>query len=126
MKSTNQNNSTINFKTIFYSGILSTLVIGSCLAKDSCIEQQFIETETALVSNPNPTVKREMTLIIKPTIHQETEKEIAELTEPIQSNHEKTVLETIVENEQIIESTADFDLPLYAGRTLTKLFWKMK
>lgn len=121
MKTTNQNNRTINLRTIFYSGVLTSLVIASSFAKDACQEQQFTEDESVVEYTTTVSPKNESNSVTKPFFYVETEKEIAESTAALASEYTKSVVDIMVENEQIIESTADFDLPIYSGRTLDEV-----
>ncbi len=121
MKTTNQNTRTINLRTVIYSGILSVAVIASSFAKDALADQQLVEVEDNTLVSSYTSPKNETTKVNKPSIGVDSAQELAELTAPIAVDYTKPIVEVIVENEQIIESTADFDLPIYSGRTIDEV-----
>lgn len=121
MKTTNQNTRTINLRTVIYSGILSVAVIASSFAKDALADQQLVEVEDNTLVSSYTSPKNETNKVNKPSIGVDSAQELAEITAPIAVDYTKPIVEVIVENEQIIESTADFDLPIYSGRTIDEV-----
>jgi hypothetical protein len=115
MKTTNQNNSKNNFRTILYSGIVTTLFVATSFAKVSEMDQQVIESESILTSLICSAT------IAKPEINLDSENEIKNSVALIASSYVKPIEETIIENEQIIESKEDFNLPIYSGRTIDEI-----
>lgn len=120
MKTTNQNNRPIYLSTIFYSAIVSTLFVASSFANVSLNDQQGLENENNLVVVSN-TSYASSTTISKPEMTSDSESEIANSVATISVDYIKPILETISENEQIIESTEDFNLPIYSGRTIDEI-----
>ena len=51
----------------------------------------------------------------------DSESDIANSIATVSTNYTKPILETISENEQIIESSEDFNLPIYSGRTIDEI-----
>ena len=120
MKTTNQNNRPIYLSTIFYSAIVSTLFVASSFANVSLNDQQGLENENNLVIASNASYASSTT-ISKPEMTSDYEIDIANSVATISVDYIKPILETISENEQIIESTEDFNLPIYSGRTIDEL-----
>ncbi len=120
MKTTNQNNRPIHLSTIFYSAIASTLFVASSFANVSLNDQQNFETENNLVVVSNTSFSSS-SIISKPEMMLDSESDIANSIATVSTNYIKPILETITENEQIIESTEDFNLPIYSGRTIDEI-----
>jgi hypothetical protein len=120
MKTTNQNNRSIHLSTIFYSAIVSTLFVTSSFASVALADQQALETESNLVVASNTSFITKST-ISKPEMSADSESDIANSIATVSTNYTKPIIETITENEQIIESTEDFDLPIYSGRTIDEI-----
>lgn len=120
MKTTNQNNKSNNFSTIFYSVVASTLFVTGLFANVTLHDQQTFEMENNYVTASNSSFVISPT-ISKPELSTDSESDIANSIAAIATDYVKPVLETISENEQIIESNEDFNLPIYSGRTIDEI-----
>ncbi len=120
MKTTNQNNRSIHLSAIFYSAIASVLFVTSSFASVSLADQQALETESNLVVASNTSFITKST-ISKPEINSDSDNDITNAVATIATDYIKPIIETISENEQIIESAEDFNLPIYSGRTIDEI-----
>lgn len=120
MKTTNQNNRSIHLSAIFFSAIASALFVTSSFANVSLNDQQALETENNLEIVLNASFSAS-SAISKPEMSADSEIEIANSVATISADYVKPILETISENEQIIESSEDFNLPIYSGRTIDEI-----
>lgn len=123
MKTTNQSQekSTLVQKTrnlAINFGVLSILFITSSFGR-SAIDQQNIDyqAESTFMTESNATT----TVLSKPAIAIESESELTETIAVLTIDYVKPMIETIKENEQIIESKEEFDFESYFGRSIDEI-----
>lgn len=123
MKTTNQTQEKSTLvnrtrKSVIYFGILSVLFITSSFGKNATDQQnneELIVNTLSVVANLNSTT------LTKPEIVIESESELTETIAVITTDYVKPMIETIKENEQIIESKEEFDFDSYFGRSIDEI-----
>ncbi|HLP63605.1 hypothetical protein [Flavobacterium sp.] len=123
MKTTNQTQGKSNLlnitrKSVMYFGILSIVFITSSFGRNAIDQQNNVDQmESTLVAESNATT----VVLSKPTVVIESESELAESIVIITADYVKPMIETIKENEQIIESKEEFDFDSYFGRSIDEI-----
>lgn len=123
MKTTNQSQekSTLVQKTrksVIYFGILSVVFITSSFGRNAIDQQNNdYQMENALMAESNAT----SIVLSKPAVTIESESELSATISVIATDYVKPMIETIKENEQIIESKEEFDFDSYFGRSIDEI-----
>lgn len=123
MKTTNQTQEKATFvqttrKSILYFGILSVLFITSSFGKNAADQQNY---EELTVNTLSASTNLNSATLTKPEIVIESESEVTETIAVIASDYVKPMIETIKENEKIIESKEEFDFDSYFGRSVDEI-----
>lgn len=123
MKTTNQTQGKATFvqttrKSILYFGILSVLFITSSFGKNAADQQNY---EELTVNTLSASTNLNSATLTKPEIVIESESEVTETIAVIASDYVKPMIETIKENEKIIESKEEFDFDSYFGRSVDEI-----
>lgn len=123
MKTTNQKQEKSTLvnrtrKSVIYFGILSVLFITSSFGKNAADQQN---SEELTVNTLSVVTNLNSTTLTKPEIVIESESELTETIAVITTDYVKPMIETIKENEQIIESKEEFDFNSYFGRSIDEI-----
>ncbi|MBN8643421.1 MAG: hypothetical protein J0L86_16540 [Flavobacteriales bacterium] len=123
MKTTNQTQEKSTLvnrtrKSVIYFGILSVLFITSSFGKNAADQQN---SEELTVNTLSVVANLNSTTLTKPEIVIESESELTETIAVITTDYVKPMIETIKENEQIIESKEEFDFDSYFGRSIDEI-----
>jgi phosphohistidine swiveling domain-containing protein len=123
MKTTNQSQekSTLVQKTtklLMYFGILSALFITTSFGRNAVDQQNNDELKGNSVSVE---ANLHSSSLSKPEIVIESESELTETIAVIATDYVKPMIETLKENEQIIESKEEFDFESYFGRSIDEI-----
>jgi len=123
MKTTNQTQGKSNLvnitrKSVMCFGILSVLFITSSFGKNAADQQN---SEELTVNTLSVVTNLNSTTLTKPEIVIESESELTETIAVITTDYVKPMIETIKENEQIIESKEEFDFNSYFGRSIDEI-----
>ena len=123
MKTTNQKQEKSTLvnrtrKSVIYFGILSVLFITSSFGKNAADQQN---SEELTVNTLSVVTNLNSTTLTKPEIVIESESELTETIAVITTDYVKPMIETIKENEQIIESKEEFDFDSYFGRSIDEI-----
>ncbi len=123
MKTTNQSQEKSTLvqttrKSVIYFGILSVLFITSSFGRNAIDQQNNdYQAESTFMAESNATA----TMLTKPAITIESESELTETIAVLTIDYVKPMIETIKENEQIIESKEEFDFDTYLGRNIDEI-----
>lgn len=123
MKTTNQTQGksilvNITRKSVMCFGILSVLFITSSFGKNAADQQN---SEELTVNTLSVVTNLNSTTLTKPEIVIESESELTETIAVIATDYVKPMIETLKENEQIIESKEEFDFESYFGRSIDEI-----
>lgn len=123
MKTTNQSQEKSNLaqttkKSVIYFGILFAMFVTSSFGKSASNQQNNEELSANAF-----TIESNLTSIslAKPEVVIESESELTETIAVLAIDYVKPMIETIKENEQIIESKEEFDFESCFGRSIDEI-----